>query len=224
MAQQAHVPVGVRPVGVLRAERAPGRASPRATTPLPNKGTPKSRPSSTSGPLSCTTTPFVKRASSAWPAWRAPSWGSSSWPGQPLHLPAFGEVWPTRPRSWPARTCPPLFTPCSTATRAPSPKPAITVSDRTEVFRSGPRPRCRTEKGDRARRRPVVLRRNLSEAFVNLGRRTQNLVTRQLEYISDIELKEADPESLEELFRLDHLATASAQRRVPAHPGRERAC
>ena len=46
-----------------------------------------------------------------------------------------------------------------------------------------------------------------SEAFVNLGRRTQNLVTRQLEYISDIELKEADPESLEELFRLDHLAT-----------------
>lgn len=53
----------------------------------------------------------------------------------------------------------------------------------------------------------VVLRRNLSEAFVNLGRRTQNLVTRQLEYISDIELKEADPESLEELFRLDHLAT-----------------
>jgi signal transduction histidine kinase len=53
----------------------------------------------------------------------------------------------------------------------------------------------------------VVLRRNLSDAFVNLGRRTQNLVTRQLEYISDIELKEADPDSLEELFRLDHLAT-----------------
>ncbi len=53
----------------------------------------------------------------------------------------------------------------------------------------------------------VVLRRNLADAFVNLGRRNQNLVTRQLEYISDIELKEADPESLEELFRLDHLAT-----------------
>ena len=51
------------------------------------------------------------------------------------------------------------------------------------------------------------LRRNLADAFVNLGRRNQNLVTRQLEYISEIELKEADPESLEELFRLDHLAT-----------------
>jgi hypothetical protein len=53
----------------------------------------------------------------------------------------------------------------------------------------------------------AALRRNLAEAFVNLGRRNQNLVTRQLEYISEIELKEADPESLEELFRLDHLAT-----------------
>jgi signal transduction histidine kinase len=51
------------------------------------------------------------------------------------------------------------------------------------------------------------LRRNLAEAFIDLGRRNQNLVTRQLEYISEIELKEADPESLEELFRLDHLAT-----------------
>jgi signal transduction histidine kinase len=53
----------------------------------------------------------------------------------------------------------------------------------------------------------AALRRNLADAFVNLGRRNQNLVTRQLEYISEIELKEGDPESLEELFRLDHLAT-----------------
>ncbi|HET9058707.1 MAG TPA: ATP-binding protein [Acidimicrobiales bacterium] len=53
----------------------------------------------------------------------------------------------------------------------------------------------------------AALRRNLADAFVNLGRRNQNLVTRQLEYISEIELKEADPASLEELFRLDHLAT-----------------
>jgi signal transduction histidine kinase len=53
----------------------------------------------------------------------------------------------------------------------------------------------------------AALRRNLSDAFVNLGRRNQNLVTRQLEYITEVELKEADPTSLEELFRLDHLAT-----------------
>lgn len=46
-----------------------------------------------------------------------------------------------------------------------------------------------------------------SEAFLNLGRRNQNLVTRQLEYISELELGEADPETLDKLFRLDHLAT-----------------
>jgi signal transduction histidine kinase len=51
------------------------------------------------------------------------------------------------------------------------------------------------------------LRANLAEAFVNLGRRNQNLVTRQLEYISELEQNEADPEALDELFRLDHLAT-----------------
>ncbi|HYA45643.1 MAG TPA: hypothetical protein VED59_08545, partial [Acidimicrobiales bacterium] len=53
----------------------------------------------------------------------------------------------------------------------------------------------------------ATLRRGLAEAFENLGRRNQNLVTRQLEYISEIELKESDPAALEELFRLDHLAT-----------------
>jgi signal transduction histidine kinase len=51
------------------------------------------------------------------------------------------------------------------------------------------------------------LRRNLADAFVNLGRRNQNLVTRQLEYITEIELNELDPASLDDLFRLDHLAT-----------------
>jgi signal transduction histidine kinase len=51
------------------------------------------------------------------------------------------------------------------------------------------------------------LRASFSEAFVNLGRRTQNLVERQLEYISELERDEADPAVLDELFRLDHLAT-----------------
>lgn len=51
------------------------------------------------------------------------------------------------------------------------------------------------------------LHQRFTEAFLNLGRRNQNLVTRQLEYISELELGEADPKALDELFRLDHLAT-----------------
>jgi signal transduction histidine kinase len=53
----------------------------------------------------------------------------------------------------------------------------------------------------------AALRRNVSEVYVNLGRRNQNLLARQLEFITQLERDESDPETLENLFRLDHLAT-----------------
>jgi anti-sigma regulatory factor (Ser/Thr protein kinase) len=53
----------------------------------------------------------------------------------------------------------------------------------------------------------ATLRRNVADAYINLGRRNQNLVSRQLEFITQLENDESDPETLEHLFRLDHLAT-----------------
>jgi signal transduction histidine kinase len=53
----------------------------------------------------------------------------------------------------------------------------------------------------------AVLRRNISDSFVNLGRRNQSLLGRQLDFITELETNEADPDSLSNLFRLDHLAT-----------------
>ena len=53
----------------------------------------------------------------------------------------------------------------------------------------------------------TVLRRNIADSFVNLGRRNQNLITRQLELVSRLEEKATDPAALENLFHLDHLAT-----------------
>ncbi|MGK2950196.1 MAG: ATP-binding protein, partial [Acidimicrobiales bacterium] len=53
----------------------------------------------------------------------------------------------------------------------------------------------------------AVLRRNISDSYVNLGRRNQNLLSRQLDFITDLERNETDPDTLEGLFRLDHLAT-----------------
>jgi signal transduction histidine kinase len=53
----------------------------------------------------------------------------------------------------------------------------------------------------------VVLRRNIADSFVNLGRRNQNLLSRQLDLITHLEQEESDSESLEQLFQLDHLAT-----------------
>ena len=53
----------------------------------------------------------------------------------------------------------------------------------------------------------AVLRRNISDSFVNLGRRNQNLLSRQLDSITEMEREETDPEELRKLFTLDHLAT-----------------
>ena len=53
----------------------------------------------------------------------------------------------------------------------------------------------------------AVLRRNIADSFVNLGRRTQNLIGRQLDFITELERNETDPAALDNLFKLDHLAT-----------------
>jgi signal transduction histidine kinase len=53
----------------------------------------------------------------------------------------------------------------------------------------------------------AALRRNLADAFVNLGRRNQALLTRQLALITDLEANETDPDALADLFQLDHMAT-----------------
>jgi signal transduction histidine kinase len=55
--------------------------------------------------------------------------------------------------------------------------------------------------------RQAAARRSVAEMFVNLGRRNQALVNRQLSFIDALERNEEDPQVLEDLFRLDHLAT-----------------
>ncbi|MEU5053321.1 nitrate- and nitrite sensing domain-containing protein [Streptomyces sp. NPDC021096] len=51
------------------------------------------------------------------------------------------------------------------------------------------------------------LRGNVNAIFTNLSRRNQALIEGQLTLITDLENNEADPDQLENLFRLDHLAT-----------------
>jgi len=53
----------------------------------------------------------------------------------------------------------------------------------------------------------ALLRANLNAMFVNLSRRSQTLVERQLDIIDLLEQSEQDPDRLSSLFRLDHLAT-----------------
>ncbi|MEH0846193.1 nitrate- and nitrite sensing domain-containing protein [Micromonospora sp. CPCC 205711] len=51
------------------------------------------------------------------------------------------------------------------------------------------------------------LRRNVRGVFLSLARRTQALVHRQLTLLDAMERREQDAEELEDLFRVDHLAT-----------------
>ncbi|HEV7930872.1 MAG TPA: nitrate- and nitrite sensing domain-containing protein [Actinomadura sp.] len=53
----------------------------------------------------------------------------------------------------------------------------------------------------------AALRQSISDVFVNLARRSQSLLHRQLKLLDTMERRNADPEELEDLFRLDHLAT-----------------
>lgn len=50
-------------------------------------------------------------------------------------------------------------------------------------------------------------RRFTSDLLVNLARRNQSLLYRQLSVINQLEEQEQDPDALADLFRLDHLAT-----------------
>jgi signal transduction histidine kinase len=53
----------------------------------------------------------------------------------------------------------------------------------------------------------AALRGNVNAMFVNLSRRSQSLVERQIRLIDDLEQGEQDPERLSSLFQMDHLAT-----------------
>jgi PAS domain S-box-containing protein len=51
------------------------------------------------------------------------------------------------------------------------------------------------------------LRKSIGDLLHNLARRSQGLVDRLLELIDELERNEVDPDRLQELFRMDHLAT-----------------
>ena len=53
----------------------------------------------------------------------------------------------------------------------------------------------------------AALRKSIGDMFLNLARRSQALIDRQLELIDGLERNEADPDALDNLFKLDHLAT-----------------
>ena len=66
--------------------------------------------------------------------------------------------------------------------------------------------RCSAPRCSPRSRRPSV-RRGINEVFLNIARRSQTLLHRQLALLDRMERRETEPEELEDLFRVDHLAT-----------------
>ncbi|WP_320069173.1 nitrate- and nitrite sensing domain-containing protein [Micromonospora sp. RTGN7] len=55
--------------------------------------------------------------------------------------------------------------------------------------------------------RQIAAQRNVAQMFGHVGRRTQNLVGRQIAIIDRLEEQETDPVRLEHLYRLDHVSS-----------------
>ncbi|HEX6166891.1 MAG TPA: nitrate- and nitrite sensing domain-containing protein, partial [Acidimicrobiales bacterium] len=53
----------------------------------------------------------------------------------------------------------------------------------------------------------AALRRNVAESYINLGRRNQNLLGRLIDGLGELARDETDPGRLDQIHRLDHLAT-----------------
>jgi signal transduction histidine kinase len=53
----------------------------------------------------------------------------------------------------------------------------------------------------------AAVRRGINEVFLNIARRSQTLLHRQLSILDRMERRAEDPTELEDLFRIDHLAT-----------------
>ncbi|MFI1989873.1 nitrate- and nitrite sensing domain-containing protein [Actinoplanes sp. NPDC020271] len=51
------------------------------------------------------------------------------------------------------------------------------------------------------------VRRGINEVFLNIARRSQTLLHRQLSLLDKMERRETEPQELEDLYRVDHLAT-----------------
>ncbi|MET0238172.1 MAG: nitrate- and nitrite sensing domain-containing protein [Kibdelosporangium sp.] len=94
--------------------------------------------------------------------------------------------------------------PVAASKHAVEPMPVFTREETGEVARSFD---AVHEQAVRMAAEQALLRDNVNSIFVNLSRRSQALVERQLNLIDRLEQDEQDPDQLASLFELDHLAT-----------------
>ncbi|WP_051753510.1 sensor histidine kinase [Streptosporangium amethystogenes] len=85
--------------------------------------------------------------------------------------------------------------------------PEINVGSTTEVARVGEAFSSVQRTAVEAAVGQAEMRKGVNKVFVNLARRSQSLLHRQLAMLETMEGRARDPETLEDLFGLDHLTT-----------------
>jgi hypothetical protein len=83
----------------------------------------------------------------------------------------------------------------------------VTVASRDEIGQVGEAFNAVHQVAVRTAVEQAALRKSVGDMFMNLARRSQSLLDRQIKLIDQLERAEEDPDALEDLFRLDHLAT-----------------
>jgi signal transduction histidine kinase len=83
----------------------------------------------------------------------------------------------------------------------------VTVASRDEIGQVGEAFNAVQRVAVRTAVEQAALRKSIGDMFMNLARRSQSLLDRQIKLIDQLERAEEDPDALEDLFRLDHLAT-----------------
>ncbi len=85
--------------------------------------------------------------------------------------------------------------------------PEVPVGSRDEIGRLAAAFRDVNATTVQVAQQQAALRASIAEMFVNIARRNQVLLSRQLAFIDQLERTEESPDTLDNLFRLDHLAT-----------------
>ena len=87
------------------------------------------------------------------------------------------------------------------------PSAAVTVESRDEIGQVAQAFNTVHQVAVRTAVEQGALRRSIGDMFMNMARRSQSLIDRQIKLIDDLERATVDPDILESLFKLDHLAT-----------------
>ena len=142
---------------------------------------------------------------------------------RPCHRPTAAQAHRER-RTSPRTSCPSSSSSCASEATCRRCSSHVEVSSEDEIGELAQAfENVQTVTFDVAQEQSRLLRKGMGDLFVNLARRNQSLLERQLELLDELERNEHDPSALDSLFKLDHMATHAPAGEPPRALGRRAA-